>query len=78
MMDKIAMPNGFVSPPMEQEDSLSPSGSAVPSPCVDICRLDSDFVCEGCDRTIDEILKWPEYTDQQKHAVLDRLFNDKG
>jgi len=70
MMDKIAMPNGFVSPPMEQEDSLSP--------CVNICELDGDFDCKGCGRTIDEILKWPEYTDDQKQAVLDRLFNDKG
>ena len=70
MMDKIAMPNGFVSPPMEQEDSLSP--------CVNICKLDENFDCKGCGRTIDEILKWPEYTDDQKQAVLDRLFSSKG
>lgn len=49
----------------------------VTSPCVDVCTLDSDFVCEGCGRTIDEVLKWPEYTDDQKQAVLDRLFNAK-
>jgi len=55
----------------------SPSGSAVPSPCVDICKLDSNFECEGCGRTIQEILKWPEYTDQEKLAVLDRLFGSK-
>ena len=70
MLDKIEMTNGFVSAPQEIEDSLSP--------CVDICKLDSDFVCEGCGRTIDEVLKWPEYTDEQKHAVLDRLFDSKG
>ena len=55
----------------------SPSGSAVPSPCVNVCKLDSDFVCEGCGRTIEEVLKWPEYTDKQKQAVLDRLFGTK-
>ncbi len=71
------MPNGFVRPPMEQEDRLSPSGSAVPSPCVNICELDGDFVCIGCGRTIEEVLKWPEYTDEQKKAVLDRLFGEK-
>jgi hypothetical protein len=47
------------------------------SPCVDICQLDSDFVCIGCGRTIDEVLKWPEYTDEQKKAVLDRIFGEK-
>ena len=47
------------------------------SPCVDVCQLDSDFVCIGCGRTIDEVLKWPEYTDEQKKAVLDRLFGEK-
>ena len=52
----------------------SPSVDAVASPCVEVCELDSDFVCKGCKRTINEILKWSEYTDKQKLAVLDRLF----
>jgi len=56
------------------EDFLSPSVDSIESPCVDICELDSDFVCIGCGRTIDEVLKWPEYTDEQKKAVLDRIF----
>ena len=77
MLDKIEMTNGFISAPQEIEDSLSPCVD-IDSPCVNLCKLDSDFVCEGCGRTIDEVLKWPEYTDEQKHAVLDRLFNDKG
>jgi len=57
--------------------SDSPSGSETSSPCVDICELDSDFVCIGCGRTIDEVLKWPKYTDEQKKAVLDRIFGEK-
>jgi len=56
----------------------SPSVDAVASPCVNVCKLDSDFVCEGCGRTIEEVLKWPEYTDEQKLAVLNRLFDNKG
>jgi len=47
---------------------------ALSSPCVDVCELDSDFVCIGCGRNIDEVLKWREYTDEQKKAVLDRIF----
>jgi hypothetical protein len=46
----------------------------VVSPCINICKLDSDFVCIGCGRTIDEVLKWSEYADEQKKAVLDRIF----
>jgi len=53
------------------------SEAEVSSPCIDVCELDSDFVCIGCGRTIDEVLKWPEYTDEQKKAVLDRLFGEK-
>ena len=60
-----------------QVEVSSPSGDSVESPCVSICKLDSDFICEGCGRTIEEVLKWPEYTDKQKQAVLDRLFGAK-
>lgn len=47
------------------------------SPCVGVCKLDSDFVCIGCGRSIEEILKWQEYTIEQQTAVLDRLFGAK-
>jgi len=57
------------------DESLSPSVDSIESPCVDICELDNDFVCIGCGRSIEEILKWPEYTDEQKQEVLDRIFD---
>jgi len=65
----IESPSGLAAP--------SPHGASVGSPCVDICKLDSDFVCIGCGRTIDEVLKWREYTDEQKKAVLDRIFGER-
>lgn len=46
------------------------------SPCVEVCELDSDFVCVGCGRTIEEVLKWREYTDEQKQKVINRIFGD--
>jgi len=52
----------------------SPSVDAADSPCVNICELDTDFVCKGCGRSIEEILKWQEYTAEQQKAVLDRIF----
>jgi uncharacterized protein len=46
----------------------------VPSPCVDICRLDPvRGLCEGCLRTMDEIAGWRRMGDAEKRAVLDRL-----
>jgi len=58
------------------DESLSPSVDSIESPCVNVCELDSDFVCIGCGRTIDEVLKWPEYTIEQQAAVLDRIFGE--
>ncbi|MCZ8528235.1 DUF1289 domain-containing protein [Alteromonas sp. PRIM-21] len=43
------------------------------SPCIALCKLNEDEICVGCKRTIDEIVKWRTYTDNQKLAVLARL-----
>jgi len=44
------------------------------SPCVGVCRVDSDFVCEGCGRTVEEIMHWQQMTDNERRAVIDRVF----
>jgi predicted Fe-S protein YdhL (DUF1289 family) len=36
------------------------------SPCIGICRLDADGLCEGCHRSADEIAHWLAYTDAQR------------
>ncbi len=43
------------------------------SPCVALCKLSEDDICIGCKRTIEEIINWRTYTDNQKKAVLARL-----
>ncbi|MCC7229011.1 MAG: DUF1289 domain-containing protein [Fimbriimonadaceae bacterium] len=45
----------------------------VPSPCRNICRLDDEDVCEGCHRTIDEITRWPQMSDEEKRSILARI-----
>jgi len=46
----------------------------VPSPCINVCRMDaSSGWCEGCLRTIDEIAGWSLYADDEKRAVWDAL-----
>lgn len=43
----------------------------VPSPCVNICRMDpASGMCEGCFRTLEEIAAWSAATNAQKRLIL--------
>jgi uncharacterized protein len=58
----------------------------LPSPCVNICRMDpASGLCEGCQRTIDEIVRWSSAGEDYKRAVWmeirrrrDALFDGDG
>jgi predicted Fe-S protein YdhL (DUF1289 family) len=42
----------------------------VPSPCINVCRMvPATGLCEGCMRTIDEIVAWGRADDAYKRAV---------
>lgn len=43
----------------------------VKSPCISICVLNEEQVCEGCYRNALEITDWVMYNDEKKLAVLD-------
>jgi len=46
-------------------------GRTTGTPCVRICKLDeASGICAGCHRTLDEIEKWSEYTDEQKKQIM--------
>jgi predicted Fe-S protein YdhL (DUF1289 family) len=46
----------------------------VPSPCVSLCKMNRDTgYCEGCLRTIDEIVAWSRADDAYKRAVWAEL-----
>jgi predicted Fe-S protein YdhL (DUF1289 family) len=50
------------------------SASPVPSPCVQICRIDEHLgVCHGCRRTLDEIAAWSSLGDEGKRLVWQQL-----
>ena len=42
----------------------------VASPCVNICALDDDDVCSGCQRTVAEITRWSRMTNVERREVL--------
>ena len=37
---------------------MSATERPVLSPCVNICALDDDDICTGCQRTVEEITRW--------------------
>jgi predicted Fe-S protein YdhL (DUF1289 family) len=50
--------------------SISAMVENVPSPCVNVCRMDTGSgLCEGCFRTIDDIRDWSRTDDAGKKAI---------
>ncbi|MBA3059679.1 MAG: DUF1289 domain-containing protein [Rhodoferax sp.] len=46
------------------------TGQNVPSPCVSVCRMSEDTgLCEGCWRTLDEIIAWSTADEPAKRAI---------
>ena len=46
---------------------------AILSPCVGICALDAQGLCEGCHRTGAEIAAWPRMDDDQRLRWLESV-----
>jgi predicted Fe-S protein YdhL (DUF1289 family) len=51
--------------------SLKPA--VVPSPCVNICRLNAQGLCIGCRRTLNEIGEWSLASDARRLEILSAL-----
>ena len=45
----------------------------VKSPCINICQVNLDGVCQGCGRTTDEIASWWSMTSEEKQQVLENI-----
>ncbi|MCB2228812.1 MAG: DUF1289 domain-containing protein [Desulfarculaceae bacterium] len=50
---------------------------AADSPCTGYCVLDGQDVCEGCGRTIEEIVTWSSLDAASRREVLERLAREK-
>jgi uncharacterized protein len=48
----------------------APSTGGVPSPCIDVCRLDARGWCIGCRRTIEEITEWSRAGEARRREIL--------
>ena len=40
------------------------------SPCIGICELDADGYCRGCLRSGDEIARWIDMGDAERHRLM--------
>jgi len=47
--------------------------SWIPTPCRSICRLGPDDVCDGCGRTIAEIVSWVRLDSDARIQVMARV-----
>ena len=47
---------------------------SVRSPCTNVCRIDRrSGWCDGCRRTVDEIMAWPTASETEQRAILAKL-----
>ena len=49
------------------------SSRAILSPCLGICALDKQGLCEACHRTTNEIASWSIYNDDQRAHIMDTI-----
>lgn len=43
------------------------------TPCVNVCRIGRDRLCEGCRRTTGEIARWTGMTPEERDRVMAEL-----
>jgi predicted Fe-S protein YdhL (DUF1289 family) len=55
-----------------------PAPIAILSPCIGICRLGTDGLCEGCLRTGDEIARWLSMSDAERGHLMFEVLPKRG
>lgn len=43
---------------------------AIPTPCIGVCTLNADDVCEGCLRRSSEIARWASMSDAERLHIM--------
>jgi predicted Fe-S protein YdhL (DUF1289 family) len=44
----------------------------IKSPCISVCVLNEDDVCEGCWRSLEEIARWQSFDNAQRSDVIEK------
>ena len=45
----------------------------IKSPCISICKLDSNKICKGCGRTKKEIKNWSKFSNEKREEIMERI-----
>ncbi|MES2674397.1 MAG: DUF1289 domain-containing protein [Pseudomonadota bacterium] len=48
------------------------ANNSIESPCINSCCLNTNNICTGCYRSLEEIAQWRDASDSEKNAILDR------
>ena len=54
-----------------ERSSMNATFRAVLSPCIGICSLRDDGLCEGCHRTTAEIARWSQMGDDERMRIME-------
>lgn len=46
---------------------------AVQSPCIGVCTINGEGLCDGCLRTVDEIMRWLAMDDAQREHLMETV-----
>ena len=49
------------------------SEEIIKSPCISVCLLDKNDICEGCYRSAQEITDWMEFDSSKRLDVMDKV-----
>ncbi len=61
----------IVNPPARAPKPLYSNVSpSVQSPCVSLCRLDEERVCQGCFRHVEDIRAWRSADDDTRRKII--------
>jgi predicted Fe-S protein YdhL (DUF1289 family) len=55
-----------------------PAPKAILTPCIGICRLGADGICQGCLRTTDEIARWMYLSEAERERLMVDVLPKRG
>lgn len=50
---------------------------AVLSPCIGVCSLNDDGLCDGCHRSNAEIARWPYMDDDERLRMMETVLPER-
>ena len=56
---------------------MSDTFRAVLSPCIGVCEIGDDGLCDGCLRTVGEIARWPQMNDDERLRLMELVLPER-